>query len=229
MITAQAPPEPSELQASQDSEPLAWLPTGETLVQSILNEVEPLFNPLKSLNLCTEHVLPYLFKKDDLVCVGKDTCNPIVGPLSNILFSAHDHQFIVVNPMKDKFGINLQGNPSARCKDNVRLRRHIVAEFDDPRRSRYQQAQLATFLGRIVPLILAVDSGGKSVHAWFRVETMSARDQARFFMVACLLGADPNRWDICGWLRMPGGLRKNGTPKTTRQRILYFDPGAASV
>jgi hypothetical protein len=55
---------------------------------------------------------------------------------------------------------------------------------------------------------------------------MARRDQARFFAVACLLGADATRWDICGWLRMPGGTRVRADGTRARQRILYFDPAA---
>jgi phosphoglycolate phosphatase-like HAD superfamily hydrolase len=74
-----------------------------------------------------------------------------------------------------------------------------------------------------------VDSGGKSLHGWFRVDGLNTRDQVRFFWVACLLGADPTRWDVCGWLRMPAGLRVvNGVP-ATRQRIIHFNTDTANA
>ena len=81
-------------------------------------------------------------------------------------------------------------------------------------------------LAEAAPLVMAVDSGGKSVHAWFHVEGMGRQDQARFFAVACLFGADPTRWDICGWLRMPGGTREKADGSRVRQKILYCDAGA---
>ena len=62
------------------------------------------------------------------------------------------------------------------------------------------------------------------MHGWFRVADMSAKDQARFFSVACLLGADPTRWDLCGWVRMPGGLRVVDGVPSVRQKILYVSP-----
>jgi hypothetical protein len=96
-----------------------------------------------------------------------------------------------------------------------------VTEFDDPRLTKPQQAKLITRLATFVPLILVVDSGGKSLHAWFQVEQLPLRDQAYFFAVACLLGADETRWDSSGWLRMPGGLRLvHGVPAIP-QRILF--------
>ena len=74
------------------------------------------------------------------------------------------------------------------------------------------------------PLILVVDSGGKSLHGWFRVDHLGLRDQARLFAVGCLLGCDPTRWDLCGWLRMPGGLRQVQGVRSARQRLLHPAP-----
>ena len=140
--------------------------------------------------------------------------------------------------MRGSLAVNHAGRPSARCQNNVMVRRYLVAEFDDATLAKSQQAQLASALGDMAPLVMAVDSGGKSVHAWYAVEAMARQDQARFFAVACLLGADQTRWDICGWLRMPGGLRVKQDPSTSstssrqagsgqvsrvRQRILYWN------
>jgi len=128
--------------------------------------------------------------------------------------------------MRGTLAMNHAGRPSARCQNNVMVRRYLVAEFDDPGLGKRKQAQLATALGDMAPLVMAVDSGGKSVHAWYAVEAMARRDQARFFAVACLLGADPTRWDICGWLRMPGGLRSRPDGGRVRQKILYWSPAS---
>ena len=70
------------------------------------------------------------------------------------------------------------------------------------------------------------EKAGKSLHGWFRVQHLGRRDQVRFFWMACLLGADPTRWDLCGWLRMPGGLRMVDGVPSVRQRILYFNTEA---
>ena len=146
----------------------------------------------------------------------------MVRPLDAVIEDAALLQFIVVNPMKGVIATNQEGNPSARCQNNVRARRHVVAEFDDPALTKRMQAQVASALGQSAPLVLAVDSGGKSVHAWYRVDGMTDREQGRFFAAACALGADATRWDVCGWLRMPGGLRVVNEVPQKRQRILYF-------
>jgi hypothetical protein len=167
------------------------------------------------------HVLPKLFRPGELVCTGPDSESAIIRSLEECLADAHLQQFIVVNPMRGRRSVNQEGNPSVRCQNNVRLRRHLVVEFDDLTVTKAQQAQLIARLSRFVPLVLVVDSGGKSLHAWFQVDQIGVRDQARFFAVACLLGADKSRWDTSGWLRMPGGLRVVKGVPAARQRILY--------
>jgi len=147
------------------------------------------------LGLTLAEVLPVLFRPGELVCVGPNSRRALVRPLQESLNDAHLQQFIVLNPMRGKQALNYRGRPSARCQNNVGQRRYLVAEFDDEDLPKAQQAQLVTWLERFAPLALVVDSGGKSLHAWFRVDHLGRRDQGRFFGVACLLGADPTRWD----------------------------------
>jgi hypothetical protein len=166
-------------------------------------------------------VLRALFLPGELVCGGLSSDCPEIRAVEDWLEDAERMQFICVNPMRGQWGLNLKGKRSKRCQSNVKCRRYLVAEFDDPRMDKVMQAKLITALGRMAPLVLVVDSGGKSLHGWFRVEEFSARDQARIFAMACVLGADRTRWDICGWLRMPGGWRpKDG--QGVRQRVLFW-------
>lgn len=177
-------------------------------------------------------VLQGLFRPGELVCAGASSDRPKVRAVEAWLEEAEQLQFVVVNPMRASFGKNKQGEISVRCQSNVRFRRHVVAEFDDLDQTKAMQAQLLTALSRLAPLVLVVDSGGKSLHGWFRVEELGARDQVRFFAACCALGADRTRWDICGWLRMPGGLRPGGQKSEVggqmagvRQKILFWDKG----
>jgi hypothetical protein len=199
----------------------AWPDQDTQLVARTIDETSPLFDPDGDTQLQPAQVLPMLFRPGELVCTGPDSESAIIRPLEECLTDAHLQQFIVVNPMRGRQSVNQEGNPSVRCQNNVGLRRHLVVEFDDLTVTKAQQARLISRLARFVPLILVVDSGGKSLHAWFRVEQLHIRDQARFFAVACLLGADKSRWDSSGWLRMPGGLRVVKGVPATRQRILY--------
>ncbi len=199
-----------------------WPAPNEDTIRYVLETIEPVFDGVTPAGVGAADVLTGLFEPGELVCSGAVCERPSVRTLEATLPYADRHQFIVVNPMNGPSALTLDGRPSARCQDNVVARRHLVAEFDDPGMTKPMQARLATALAGYAPLVLAVDSGGKSVHAWYRVDGMDPEGQARFFAVACLLGADRTRWDASGWLRMPGGLRRCSDGSLKRQRILYF-------
>lgn len=206
-----------------------WPAANPKLIARVLATMAPAFDADRDSGLTAQDVLPAIFRPGELVCAGPTTQAALVRPLEATLPDAHFQQFIVVNPMRERSALNQQGQPSPRCLNNTRARRYLVAEFDDVTLTKTQQAQLLTQLTAFVPLVLVVDSGGKSLHGWFRVDRFDARDQVRFFYVACLLGADKSRWDASGWLRMPAGLRVVAGVPAVHQRILYFNPEAAHV
>ncbi len=186
---------------------LTWPEAEPGLIGDVTAYAIPLFDGVTETGHTAADVLPKLFRPGEPVCTGAVSERALVRPVEAAVTDADRMQFVCVNPMRGAEALNKAGRLSARCQNNVAVRRYLVAEFDDPGLTKLQQAQLASALGESAPLVLAVDSGGKSVHAWYRVEEMSRQDQARFFALACALGADSTRWDICGWLRMPGGLR----------------------
>ena len=200
----------------------AWPEPDPALIARTIDGTPARFDAGTHTRLEAAQVLPALFHPSELVCAGPDSETAIVRPLEESVTDAHLQQFIVVNPMRGRQSVNREGDPSVRCQANVLPRRHLVAEFDDLTLSKTQQARLISKLAEFLPLVMVVNSGGKSLHAWFRVENFSIRDQARFFAVACLLGADKTRWDPSGWLRMPGGLRRVDGVPAIRQNILFF-------
>jgi hypothetical protein len=99
-------------------------------------------------------------------CVGTDQRQALTCPLSEL--SAQElagYQFVVPSPMSKPAGINLEGKKSVRCLDNTGPRRFVVTEFDQG--SLDEQAALLLYLATILPLILVVFSGSKSLHGWF--------------------------------------------------------------
>jgi hypothetical protein len=64
------------------------------------------------------------------------------------------------------------------------------------------------------PLVLAVHSGGKSLHGWFFVAGQPDEKIERFFRYAVSLGADPATWTKSQFVRMPDGTRDNGIRQT---------------
>ena len=207
--------------------PVEWPDSNAEFIARVLAETAPAFDPDAGTDLGPADVLPVLFRPGELVCSGRTKERGSIRSLEETIVDAGWFQFIVVNPMRGKEAVNFAGKPSVRCQNNTGIRRHLVAEFDDRTLSKRQQAQLIGKLATVVPLVMVVDSGGQSLHAWFRVDHLSARDHVRFFYVACLLGADPTRWDLCGWLRMPGGLRVVEGVPSVRQQILHFNPDLA--
>lgn len=207
--------------------PVDWPDASPALIAQVLAETTASFDPAIDTGLTSAWVLPHLFRPTELVCTGRSNDRALVRPLEVAVTDAHFMQFIVLNPMRGLEAVNFRGKPSRRCQNNVGPRRYLVAESDDRSLSKAQQAQLVTKLAEYVPLVMVVDSGGESLHGWFRVDRLGRKDQVRFFALACLLGADPSRWDLCGWLRMPGGLRVEQGVPSTRQRILHFNAEVA--
>jgi len=201
-----------------------WPDHDRSLINRVLSNTAPAFDLTQDLGLSGASVLPALFQPGELVCAGKDKGRAVVRPLEASLGDIHLHQFIVLNPMRGLQAVNFRGRSSVRCQNNVGKRRYLVAESDDLSLSKADQAQILTWLTRFAPLVMVVDSGGKSLHGWFRVDHLRPRNQGRFFAIACLAGADESRWDSSGWLRMPGGTRIEKNGSSIHQRILHFNP-----
>lgn len=204
------------------SQSIEWPQASSDLINLVLRGTKPLFDHDADTGLTAQDVLPALFHRHEFVCVGPNARSALVRPLPATLADAHLQQFIVPNPMRGRFALNFRGKQSPRCQNNTGQRRHLVFEFDAPTLTKPVQAVLLSKLAELVPLVLVVDSGGKSLHGWFRVDHLSLRDQARVFGVGCLLGCDHTRWDICGWLRMPGGLRVADGAPSIRQKIVHY-------
>jgi hypothetical protein len=190
----------------------------------------------------TEEIIDHLFPQDCLLCAGtcpQDTVtrsrNEWRGKLANLAL-------MVPSPMSALTGRRKDGRISARCLDNTGPRRYLVVEFDfkatDPAGNPTREAPLLARLAeegrtvqdlcaalllrlaQVAPLILAVYSGGKSLHGWFPVLGHSPEDVAAFFRMAVALGADPATWSRCQLIRIPEGTRQKGK----RQAVWYFNP-----
>lgn len=136
----------------------------------------------------------------------------IINPLSG-----------VPSPKKSGDGVTLRGDA---CVSHYV---YAVAEFDTLPRDQ----QLAFWAGIELPIAALVDSGGKSVHAWLRVDrlgigpiadadgwTTHIRTQLyRHRLIP--LGVDPACANESRLTRMPGHYR---TEKRQFQRLLYLNP-----
>lgn len=165
----------------------------------------------------TEEIIDRLFPGNPWLCCGQSNNNCDTrhredwGDLSGF-------QLIVPNPMSARRGLTLDKKPSKRSLNNTGPRRFQVCEFDGG--SFDEQAAIILHLAEFAPLVLALHSGGKSIHGWFFVAGQSEEKIKRFFRYAVSLGADDATSSPVQLVRMPDGARANGNRQTT----YFFDP-----
>lgn len=193
----------------------------EAAVAGALADYEPICTGQKVADW--REALDCLFNPGDLACIGIGAHRAEIQPLPTARDLA-EYELICANPMKAAFGIKANGEQSVRCQNNVATRRHLVVEFDTEPDLK-NQARLHSCLSSVVPAVAIVWSGGKSLHGWYNVENMSLVEQSAFFSKACFLGADPSLWDICKWVRLPGGKRAESGK---RQPVLYLDEASGA-
>jgi hypothetical protein len=138
-------------------------------------------------------------------------------------------QFIVPSPMAAVTGLTKDGKKSKHTLDNTGPRRFLVCEFDsgdgDQKSWHDQHAALLLHLASLAPMVLAVHSGGKSLHGWFYCAGQSEDKLHRFMRYAVALGADRATWLRSQFVRMPDGTRENGK----RQTVFLFNPKPLGV
>jgi hypothetical protein len=177
-------------------------------------------SPVKSGELPpdAETVIDILFPGNPLLCVGWSwnkfgtrTREKWRGELSAM-------QLLVPSPMTAVWGKTQKGTRSQHTLNNTGPRRFLVVEFDGA--SVDHQAALLVHLATLAPLVMALHSGGKSIHGWFLRAGRDEQHIEHFFRYAVSLGADPATWSRCQFVRMPNGVRANGRP----QPVLYLNP-----
>lgn len=153
---------------------------------------------------------------DGLLCIGDSMSRFRTGTLREFQH-LRLKKFVVPAYMTSRTGLTLDGRESAHTKANTGPRRYIVCDFDSPPPE--EHPSIIRHLARFRPLVMALSSGGKSLHAWF--PTTASNDDDRLFWRLCItLGADPalcrNRSQF---VRLPNGTRENGN----RQTCLYLN------
>lgn len=166
--------------------------------------------------------LTALFPGDPLVCIGSSLSRCFTERLSDFT-GLENAQFIVPSPMKQRTGVARNGKRSRRALESVGDRAYIVIEgdFEVETGGKSPKEACWAILGemtRFRPLVCAVDSGGKSIHGWFRASG-DEEDDLNFFRHAVRHGADSKTWTKNQLVRLPGGTRDNGR----RQNILVWN------
>jgi len=165
----------------------------------------------------TEQFLKVLFPGNPLLCCAWSRHRFQTRPLSN-WHQLDKLQLLVPSPMKELSGRTKEGKLSAHTLANTGPRRFLVIEQD--RGGLDQQAAILLHLAQFGPLVMAVHSGGKSLHGWFHCQNIPEEELRPFMEHAVSLGADPTTWSRSQFVRMPDGTRENGI----RQCVHHFNP-----
>ena len=174
----------------------------------------------------TEAIVDALFPGNPLLCCARHVKRDFgTGAREEWRGRLAAQQFIVPSPMIAEEGRKKDSEElSVRCLNNTGPRRFLVIEFDQGTIDTH--AAVLWHLARLAPLVLAVHSGGKSLHGWFACAGADEDTQRRFMRYAVMLGADPSTWTRCQFVRMPDGRRpaqKRGE-WPVRQSVFHFNP-----
>lgn len=168
-----------------------------------------------------EDFVESLFPGNPLICAGATLEEAHTQPLYDWYGRLGGQSYIVPNKMTARSGVNQKGRESKRCIANTGPRIYIVVEADVGTYD--EQAAVIWHLANFAPLVIVVNSGGKSLHAWFRCEGVDEGDVRRFMEYAVRLGADRTTMSRCQMVRMPFG-RRFKSDRTVRQEVHYFNP-----
>lgn len=174
-----------------------------------------------------EALVDALFPGDPFICVARDQRQAITDHRERLRGRLGEMAFIVPSPMTCPTGTNQEGRTSARCLENTGPRLYLVIECDFSSEDTEGKATptdvcagVILHLAGFAPLVMAVHSGGKSVHGWFICEGRDETILRRFMRYSVTVGADRATWTRCQFVRLPEGRRENGR----RQTLLFWNP-----
>jgi len=186
----------------------------------------------------TADVLLNCFKDEDVICITNEAGQTEDGkwfPASKGIFITRAEWltkfFGPGAPRGKHFAESEQGawiriNPFTKddfsgTDSSVASYRHVLVEFD----KKSKDEQLSIFHQSNLPISLLVDSGGKSVHAWVRVDAADKTqwEERRNTIYEYLADhePDPQNKNPSRWSRL-GGVKRG----ENEQRILAFNVGA---
>jgi hypothetical protein len=171
----------------------------------------------------TEEIIDQLFPGSPLLCCGKSNANFDTCPRESRRGQLSSLALVVPSPMSATTGTTKDGRTSKHTLDNTGPRRFLIVEFDTGTAD--EHAALLLHLAGYAPLVLAVHSGGKSLHGWFYCAGQPEDKLLRFMRYAVSLGGDPATWGRSQFVRMPDGTRDNGN----RQTVFYYNPQPLEV
>lgn len=140
--------------------------------------------------------------------------NRFDDPQSRILSPEREGIFVRINPFKP--------NLYSGSDNDVSAFRHVLVEFDDLPKPEQEKRLRDSGL----PITVLIDSGGKSIHGWVRVDAPNRKewDARRDEIYRVIPGIDAKNKNPSRYSRLPGAWRS----PTAQQRLLDTNLGAAS-
>jgi len=124
-----------------------------------------------------------------------------------------DGVFVRINPFRP--------NLYSGSDNDVAAYRHVLVEFDDKPRAEQEKLLRDSNL----PISVLIDSGGKSIHGWVRVDAADRKewDARRDEIYRAIPGVDPKNKNPSRFSRLPGAWRGDH-----QQKLLATTIGASS-
>ena len=170
--------------------------------------------------ITTQELLLNAFKEDEIICITNDagqdddgrwfpaskgTFQTVRWWLDNYLgHTPHDRELFSGKPQGAYIRINpIKPEDVSGRDEGVSVFRHLLVEFD----TRPKEEQYAIFKQSQLPISAIIDSGGKSLHAWVRIdakdfEEWKVRRQAVFEYLSDYepdeMTKNPSRWSRLG-------------------------------
>ncbi|NBS68933.1 hypothetical protein EBT31_08445 [bacterium] len=118
-------------------------------------------------------------------------------PGAGILSPSRNGVFVRINPFKP--------NLYSGSDNDVSAYRHVLVEMDE--RPKAEQEKVLRDTG--MPITALIDSGGKSIHAWVRVDAPDRKEweARRDIIYAAIPGIDPKNKNPARFSRLPGAYR----------------------
>jgi hypothetical protein len=149
--------------------------------------------------------------EDPWLCIAKDIYDTEIKRKSDWQkMDLTKHEFLLPNPLKDS---------TSRKADNISEVRYWTYESDQLGKNWDIHAACILNLSKKVHLRCATYSGGKSIHALFKVKNYSKDYLEHFRERIFMLGGDPSTLKPQQFCRLPGGWR---TDTNQPQAILYY-------
>jgi hypothetical protein len=178
-------------------------------------------------------ILRRLYHPEDRLFAGaryeadSDHVLPVSEWISRIERGIAVPEHFIPNVLSGQQGQTKNGKRSYRADSCVAGFRFAVVEFDAMPRIQ----QITFWAGAPLPVVALIDSGGKSIHGWIRIDAANADEWAQrventLFTLLTAVGADGACKNEARLSRMPGHFRAE---RGHWQRLLYLDPAGGPV